>query len=249
MEKDTLQGKRFIDLSKQADRKNIVTFSDFLNLNEQNIFYQNKNLFETSTILSGGYEYAERQIAAFLPDALSYDWVFPITCLKIIPSYPKFSDKLTHRDILGSIMNLGIERSKIGDILLQQNDYYLFCCESISHYIIENLEKIKHTIVTVTIVDGKNLNIVPEFEELSGVISSNRLDAIIACICHISRSQSSDFIIGGKAFINGKEILHNTYICKEGDIISIRSIGKFVFKNISGETKKGHLKLQYLKYV
>ena len=37
-EEEQLLQKRFLDLSRQADYKGIVLFSDFLGLNEQNIF-------------------------------------------------------------------------------------------------------------------------------------------------------------------------------------------------------------------
>lgn len=107
---ETLLAKRFVDLSRQAQQKNIVIFSDFLNLNELNIFQQEiPNLYSAYQIF-GGYELSERQMIAFLPDALCYEWNYPIKCLKITPVNKKFAEELTHRDVLGSLMNLGIER-------------------------------------------------------------------------------------------------------------------------------------------
>ena len=96
--------KKLIDLYRQANRKGIVLFSDFLNLNELNIYHQNEKFFETKTEVSGGVPFAERQIVAFIPDALYYEWQFPIAYLEIVPSYPKFAEKLGHRDILGSMI-------------------------------------------------------------------------------------------------------------------------------------------------
>ena len=95
---ELLLKKRFIDLSRSANRKNIVTFSNFLNLNELNLFHQVKADMETACQLSGGYENAERQMIAFIPDALYYDWDFPIVCLHFTPAYPKYAEELTHRD-------------------------------------------------------------------------------------------------------------------------------------------------------
>ena len=112
MNEQELCKKRLIDLSKQANRKGIVLFSDFLNLNELNIYRQSEKLFETKTESFGGVPYAERQIIAFIPDALYYEWDYPITALKITPTYPKFAEKLGHRDILGAIMKLGVDRCK-----------------------------------------------------------------------------------------------------------------------------------------
>ena len=64
--------KRFIDLSKRAEDKNIVTFSNFLNLNELNIFHQISKELYSSFQVFGGYDFAERQLVAFIPDALIY---------------------------------------------------------------------------------------------------------------------------------------------------------------------------------
>ncbi len=79
--------------------KGIVLFSDFLNLNELNIYHQNESVFATKTEVSGGVSYAERQIVAFIPDALYYEWTYPIAALKMEPAYPKFAEKLGHTGI------------------------------------------------------------------------------------------------------------------------------------------------------
>ena len=95
MNEQELCKKKLIDLSRQANRKGIVLFSDFLNLNELNIYHQNEKFFETRTEASGGVPFAERQIVAFIPDALYYEWQFPIAYLELVPSYPKFAEKFT----------------------------------------------------------------------------------------------------------------------------------------------------------
>ena len=119
--------KRLKDLASAADRRGIVVFTDFMNLNELNIFHSCTREFGyVSYQLFGGYEHAERQIAAFLPDALSYSYDFPIISLKIRPLQKKFAEDLSHRDYLGALLNLGVDRSKIGDILVgEKEDHFL----------------------------------------------------------------------------------------------------------------------------
>ena len=117
MNEQELCRKRLLDLSRQADRKGIVLFSDFLNLNEQNIFHSLQKELYTTAELSGGYEQAERQMVAFIPDALCYEWSYPFVCIHADPQYPKYAEKLTHRDVLGALMHLGLDRSKIGDLI------------------------------------------------------------------------------------------------------------------------------------
>lgn len=243
-----LLSKRYMDLSKQANRKGIVIFSDFLNLNEQNVLDSVKKQLETPYELFGGHLMAERKMAAFVPDSIAYEWQYPISCQKISPAYPKFSDVLTHRDVLGSVMNLGLERGKIGDILGKENTFYLFCKENITEYLTDSLSRIKHTVVTMQTVEQPETKIVPSFDKKEGIITSNRLDSVVSAFCGISRGQAAKLIAGGKVFVNAKEILHNTYLCKEGDILSIRTYGKYIFDGILGETKKGRMKIAYRIY-
>lgn len=248
MDEQELCKKRLIDLSKQANRKGIVLFSDFLNLNEMNIYHQSKKFFETGTESFGGVPYAERQMIAFLPDALYYDWEYPIAALKIVPAYPKFAEKLGHRDLLGSIMNLGVDRSKIGDIIINEDEYHIICEESISFYFIKNFEKVRHTLVNVSRVSLNELNVHQEFEEREGIITSNRLDSLLACIYKLSRSRASELIRAEKVFLNGKAILNPAGSCKENDIVSVRGYGRFIFLSDYGETSKGRLKIKYKTY-
>ena len=237
--------KRVIDLSRQANRKEIVTFSDFLTINEQSIGKQNKEKLESGYRMSGGYEYAERQMVAFIPDALFYEWDYPMQCVRIRPAYPKFAEKLTHRDVLGALMSLGIERSKLGDLIVNDTEMFFFAKEEIVPYILEQLTSVRHTVVTLEAEQEGNINYVPHFEEKEAIVTSNRLDAVIAAICNISRSASLRMIQEGKIFVNGAESLHNTYYCKQGDVLSIRGFGKIRFGETLGVTKKDRIRFSY----
>lgn len=248
MNEQELCQKRLIDLSKMANRKGIVLFSDFLNLNELNIYHQSKKLFETKTDCSGGVPCAERQMIAFIPDALYYEWEYPITALQIIPAYPKFADKLGHRDILGAIMQLGVDRGKIGDILIQSDACYVLCEENIAGYFIQNLDKIRHTVVRLTEVPVSGLRMKQELEQKNGIVTSNRLDSILACVHKLSRSQAQELVHAEKVFVNGKAMQNPTYVCKDDDIISARGYGRFIFAGEAGETNKGRLKFCYMLY-
>ena len=248
MNEQDLCKKRVIDLSKQANRKGIVLFSDFLNLNEQTIYRECLPLLEGQSEMFGGVAYAERQMIAFLPDALYYTWEYPITAIKIEPAYPKFAEKLTHRDYLGALMNLGVDRAKIGDIILEDTNAYLLCEESIAPYFLENLEKIKHTLVKRTIVSCDEISITQKLTEKEGIITSNRLDSIIACVYKLSRSKTLELLRQEKVFINGKLMQNPAYHCKKDEIISVRGFGRFIYQSDYGETGKGRLKIRYQLY-
>ncbi len=241
--------KRLIDLSRQANRKGIVMFSDFLSLYEQSILQQNKDQLEARIELSGGYTYAERQMAAFIPDALFYEWEYPFVCIQILPAYPKFAEQLTHRDVLGALMSLGIERSRIGDLIVdateKETNIFFFAEEDLAPYIVDSLVSIRHTVVTARQLATAQIDYVPHFTEKEAIITSNRLDAVIAAICKLSRSAALRLIQEGKIFVNGTECLHNTYYCKPNDILSIRGFGKVRFGEILGTTKKDRIRFSY----
>ena len=241
--------KRFVDLSRLAERRDIVTFSTFLNLNELNLFYQIVPELETTYQLSGGYEFAERQMIAFIPDALSYEYVFPIVCLHFYPVHSKYAEELSHRDILGALMNLGIERSRLGDIKIDEQDYYIFCEDGISDYVLQSLTQIRHTAVAGEPVDATSCHFEQKFERLEGIIASVRLDNIVAFLLKLSRDKSAALIRSQKVFINQRVAASNACPCKEGDVISIRGFGKYIYEGSSGETRKGRMKVSLKKYI
>lgn len=135
--------KHFRDLARTAYQRGIAVFSDFLNLNELNIFQSLRGEFsylETETF--GGYELAERQIAVFRPEAPVFYADYPVKCLKITPLNAKFAEDLNHRDYLGAVLNLGIDRACLGDILVEEDAAYLFCLERMADFIRDNLIRI-----------------------------------------------------------------------------------------------------------
>ena len=249
MEKEEFFIKRIRELANLSYRRNIVTFSDFLNLNEQNIVNNRKNQIPGVVAEGfGGYEQAERQMIAFHPDALAFTWEYPITCLKAEPKAKKFSEDLGHRDYLGAILNLGIDRSVIGDILIQDHVAWIFCHNKIADFLIENLDRVRHTAVRLSAVDNPEQYPEPEFMPVTGTCSSVRLDALIALAFQSSRSSMVSFIENGQVFVNGKLVTSNGYEPKEGDIISVRGRGRFIFDGVSRQTKKGRNSVRLRRY-
>lgn len=250
MDEQELCRKRLLDLSRQANRKGIVVFSDFLNLNEQNIFHSIRKSLDSGAELFGGYDQAERQMVAFIPDALCYEWTFPIICIKALPQYPKYAETLTHRDVLGALMHLGLDRGKIGDIICQDNSSYIFCDDAIHSFIMDNLTQIRHTMMQLSVVDEvQQLAVQPRLKEQLDMIASNRIDAIIAKAYHLSRAQAAECLAAEKVFMNGRCITNCNQSCDSGAIISVRGKGRFVFETENTHSKKGKLRVRFLMYV
>ncbi|MCC2826505.1 YlmH/Sll1252 family protein [Faecalicatena orotica] len=242
--------KHFRDLARTAYQRGIAVFSDFLNLNELNIFQSLRGEFsylETETF--GGYELAERQIAVFRPEAPVFYADYPVKCLKITPLNAKFAEDLNHRDYLGAVLNLGIDRACLGDILVEEDAAYLFCLERMADFIRDNLIRIRHTSVYVEQVEAENFHYEPKYKEVSGTVASVRLDKLLALAFNASRSSLTGLIEGGKVFVNGKLVTSNGYEPKEGDLISVRGMGRFRFRETGGQSKKGREYVILWRYI
>lgn len=249
-EEEFLQ-KRIIDLANQSYRNNIYTFTGFLNPAQQDLFY--RSLSEIGGVeyrLFGGVEGCERQILRFGgEESLGYEEPFPISCIEIKPLMAKFADTLSHRDFLGALMNLGVERTTLGDIFLDGKTGYVFCLKKVEEYIVENLTRIRHTTVKCTVLEEVPGAVEPKLEPVNLIVSSLRLDGIIARYFHLSRSRSLLLFREKKIFVNGRCMENNSGICKEGDVVSVRGYGKFIYKGCVHETKKGNLSIVLEKYV
>ena len=250
MEKDDFFLKRIWELANLSYQRDIVTFSDFLNLNEQNMVSSLKQQFPQVVMETfGGYDNAERQMVAFHPDALAFTWEYPIDCLKIEPKAIKFSESLTHRDYLGALLNLGIERSVIGDIVVQEKAAWFFCQNKMTDFFLDNLCRVRHTNILITKVDDPDKLPCPKLEAINGTCASVRLDSLISLAFKASRSSMVSYIEGEQVFVNGKLITSNGYEPKEGDIISVRGKGRFIFDGMSHQTKKGRCGVRILRYI
>lgn len=227
--------KRFCELSTRAYERGYTTYTNFLNADEIGILYSSKAKLKTNYVLNGGYDNAERCVACFCDKGEDFP---PIICIKIEPLQQKFADRLSHRDFLGSLMNLGIEREMLGDILIKDNTGYVFCLDKISDYIISELDKIKHTSVQCSKCDvvPDFINTLPDEEEY--IVSSIRVDTVASAVFKISRNAISQMINQGNVYINSRPIYKDAILLKNGDTVTVRGKGKFIFSRIINETKK-----------
>ncbi len=246
--------KRMSELERFAEKRYCPVYSDFLNMNEISMLLAMKQeLSGVPLALFGGYEGAERRMACFHGGEPDDDtWMradYPIACLCIRPVNARFGDALTHRDYLGAILNLGIERGKTGDILIRENTAYLFCSRGIAPFVCENLIQVKHTNVRAEEEDVGQLDIRPEYRQIKGTVSSLRLDSVVSLAFGIARGVSADYIAAGRVFVNGRVMLSGSRLLKEGEVVSVRGLGRFVFDEAGGISRKGRIGVTLLKYV
>lgn len=256
MKEELITQNRMIDLSRQSYEKGIYTFSDFLTLSEQSdlIEANNSGKLYSKYSLYGGCENAERVMACFGDEQeMGYDRTWPIICIVIEPLNEKFAEDLSHRDVLGSLMNLGIDRSLLGDIILNKDHgstiIYVFAKEHIADTLCHELTRIRHTSVNARVVNDFDGKITINLEEKILQVKSERIDLIISHLYNLSRSASYELFMQKKVFINGRLVENESMNLKEGDIVSVRGYGRFAYNGVSGKTKKGNLNISLQKYV
>ena len=138
-------------------------------------------------------------------------------------------------------MGLGIRREVLGDIIISQNCGYLFCLDTITEYIVQNLTQVRHTTVECCVTDKIPENALPQPVNNEIIVSSERLDVIVASIYKMSRSQVLPLLHTEKVFVNGTVKTSPSTNVNIGEKISVRGFGRFIYNGVLRRTKKDRL--------
>lgn len=255
-EKDKILISRLTDKLRFCETKNKIQTTDFLDLSEQKLV---ENYLKTQKIknyiFTGGFEEAERKIAIFYPDKLNdildkIDINEFINVIRItLPNDLK--GEYSHKNYLGGIMKLGIEREKIGDIIVDENGADIIVLPEMSKFLLNSLGSLtrfsKSKIEKIDILDLKKVQVKTEIIKIT--IASMRLDNIVAELAKCSRSKANEILMQERVFVNYEVFTKSSKEVKENDIITIRGKGRFAIKNIAGNTKKGRIFLEVEKFV
>jgi len=213
--------------------------TDFLDPREQHIL---KMIIgengEVNYSLFGGSHGAERRRAFIFPDYLTAaENDFQINLFEI--DYPRKFVTIEHRQVLGTLMSLGLKRGKFGDILIKDDRVQFFAVKEISNYIKNNLESIGRSGVKLIETSVANAVVTDEqWTENNLTLSSLRLDTVISGIFNLSRQKSLTFIQHGLVKVNWTLIENPSFSCDQGDMISVRGSGRAKLIGIDGKTKK-----------
>jgi len=190
----------------------------------------------------GGIEEAERNIIVIYPHYIQIEDIdLYIAALSIEVN----NNKLSHRDFLGGILNLGINRSKVGDILIHEGYAQAIVKREVSDYILASLDKIgKHKVILreIPIKDLKAGKV--DYIIKHAVLSSLRLDVLISGAFNLSRNDSQRLVVTQRVKVNWEPIDKISKDVKEGDIISVKGYGRFILSKIEGTSKKGKIKVE-----
>ena len=252
MEQEEERLRHLQDLASLSEKRGFCTYSDFLPAADAALAYRAAESWRIT--LWGGAEGCEKQMVRFAPDGWQPDPEageyadFPIAVLEIKPLQAKFAEALTHRDYLGALMSLGITRESMGDVLVREGGAVLFAQEKLTAYICGNLIQVRHTSVRCKRLPALPASAGPQFEALSFTLPSLRADAFVSQLARLSRGKAEELFAREGVFINGRLCEKGSTLLKEGDILTIRHFGKFIFRETAGESRKGRLIVRADKY-
>lgn len=273
---------RLSDLSDRASRGETVA-TPFLTPREVRLCRQilSARLAAGTAVLVGGYPDAERMRAVLLPDymegmcdpdALAADPVAILRDAGLTDEADTVRDAavllsvrgsgyrtLSHRDFLGSVLGLGLDRDAIGDICVvggreepspaDPPHAYVVTGEKVAAFLLQHLEKVATDTVEVTTAVGDNARPVRTLESISDTVASPRLDCVVAALCNLSRDRAKTAIRQGLVELDYEPIADCDETVDPPAILSVRGFGKFAVQSFDGNTRKGRLRLRAGKYI
>lgn len=243
---------RVLDQADLSLKNKTIVFTDFFDpIKTEKFMSILKKIKEINCCSFGGTNDCERKLIGIYPDFLDLsENDFPIIAIKVTIKNKKFSKPLSHRDFLGSILGLGIDRGKTGDILLFEDYAVCFVKSDISQFIDINLDKVSNTYVDTEINNIFDLNL-PKANvvEKSATVSSMRLDAVLSSVFNISRGKSKELIEGEKVTVNWTVLKNCSYEIKKDDMISLRGMGRGKITEINDKkTKSNRIVITFCRY-
>jgi RNA-binding protein YlmH len=193
---------------------------------------------DVTLLFDGGYEGAERSRAVFLnPDWGEYKRSKLLTALKITH---RPQDTFGHRDILGALMALGIERDTVGDIVIDEYSAALICLPELSGYIIENLTKAGRVGISLSEISLDELPVMQEeLTVKTDTVASLRLDAVLCAAFGLSRTKATELIASDRVSLDHQSCMQPAKELTEGAMLSVRGLGRAKLLEVGGVSKKG----------
>lgn len=261
MDSDRLLLARLEDLSAQAADRYMISAGGFLDAHQRRLaedFCKGRKL-PVRALFYGGYPEAERCMPVFLPDyAEEEDAAELLRVIRV--SIAPGGRKLTHRDYLGSLMSLGIQRDVTGDILVRQEPVQeeglrlpagadIIVREDIADFIASNYDKAARTYLKTEILPLEKLYVAKaRFEVITDTVASPRLDSLTASAFRVSRAKASEAVRRGLVSVNSAEALRPDMEIRQGDRIVWRGRGKVLLAQVGGISRKGRVRVQFHAY-
>lgn len=245
--------RRAQDLFRTACSRAVLRHSGFLTQREQDLCRAAMNKCGCKNYtLDGGWPSAERKVLCITPEDCYWSEQ-PVQCLQLSLSLPAGAKAPEHRDYLGSLMGLKIERSCLGDILLDTRTpglAYVFCLEDKAEFICRELLSIGKFPVSASVCSPELAAAIPQPERTlkTGTVPSLRLDAVLSEMMATGRNQAAEYIAAGRVEINHLPEQRQHAPVYAGDIFTVRGKGRWQLTDIKGKSKKDRVIIEYFAY-
>ena len=241
--------RRAEELARAAESSGRVRWTSFLSDREQDLCVAAMNRAGCACYgFEGGFEQAERKLLCIRP-AGAYGEP-PLCCVRVEFGQPGPG----HRDLLGSILGLGIKRESIGDILIDAapaQQAYVCALEPAARLICQELTsagRVSARAEMVQLADIPQELCAPQRESHTVTVASLRADSVLAAMLHISRGQACDLIRAGRLEINHIPVSAAHTDVYEGDVFTVRGMGRFCVQQLGGKSRKDRLFLTFFQY-
>ena len=201
-------------------------------------------------LFHGGYEGAERTVCVFLPDWQEPgDWTAEEELAAVEAAYPPTGAQLTHRDLLGGLMGIGLTREKVGDILVGETAAQILCLREAAPIILSQFDQAGRCRLKLKEISLSALSPAPaEVKVIHDTVAALRLDAVLASGFSLARGKAADAVTGGRVSLNHRECLKPDKPVAEGDVLTCRGLGKCVVKAVGGQSRKGRVIIEIERY-
>jgi len=231
---------RLLDVAKRAAATGRFLFTDFLDPAQRDQARKAAREAGTQVAFQGGFPDAERVIARFGQEGAG-EWPFQILRL----SWNLKFGSPGHRDILGATMALGVKREAVGDILLQENTAFLALHDTVASYVRDHLTQAGRAALSVAWADSKDVSsLTRPMREVNLIVSSLRLDAVVAAAMKVSRAAAEKLILQGGVKVNHSPEIRPDKKLSEHCLISIQGYGRLYIHQMYGTTQRGRMKVK-----
>ncbi|MBR6521130.1 MAG: RNA-binding protein [Oscillospiraceae bacterium] len=248
-EEDVLMLAKVFDKLNACSTKNYLQTTRFLSMHDC-IIAETALRGEKAEgyLFWGAYDGAERKIVVFYPDYLDADSAVADSGVSVVRA--KFREgTVGHRDMLGSLMNIGITRECLGDLLIHEDFCDIICTTESAAFIMDNLFRAGHETLKLELLDGPPADKEEKFKVIRDTVASLRLDAVVSSGCSVSRANAAALINSGRVKVNDFECIKTDKIVTAGDSISVRGYGKMLLDSVGGVSKKGRTIIEIKRYV
>ena len=202
-------------------------------------------------LFHGGFAGAERTVCVFLPDwQEAEDWAADEELAAVEAAYPPTGAELTHRDLLGGLMGIGLTREKVGDILVGETAAQIVCLREAAPIILSQFDQAGRYRLKLREIPLTELSPAPvEVKVIHDTVAALRLDAVLASGFSLARGKAADAVTGGRVSLNHRECLKPDRPVEAGDILTCRGLGKCVLKTVGGQSRKSRIIIEIERYL